>query len=234
MQALRDFVEQTHSSILLGAVSFSYPHAPTNSLFGFTPYHEALYRYDKIHLVPFGEFVPWGFDTLLQRLNINLGNFSRGASSQPVFFVRDQALALGICYEDIFGEEIARTLRRSSSPISMLVNSTNLGWFGNTIALDQHLQMARMRALETGRPILRATNTGVTAAIDHHGHVIAKLPVFTLGVLQAKVQGMIGSTPYIVYGNLLALAFSIGVITLLAWRVRKEKARRNRKACPLL
>ena len=88
--------------------------------------------------------------------------------SEPVWV----PVAVNICYEDIFGEEIARTIRESDTPAGVLVNSTNLAWFGDTIALDQHLQIARMRTLETGRPMLRATNTGVTAIIDEHGRVI--------------------------------------------------------------
>ncbi len=146
------------------------------------PARRDVYRYDKHHLVPFGEFVPWGFRWFVNLMSIPLGDFARGAPVQKPFIVHNQPVSVDICYEDIFGEEIARTVRESGTPAGVLVNSTNLAWFGNTIALDQHLQIARMRSLETGRPMLRATNTGATAAIDAHGNVIARLPTFTGGL----------------------------------------------------
>ncbi|MGE8472419.1 MAG: nitrilase-related carbon-nitrogen hydrolase, partial [Paraburkholderia hospita] len=121
----------------------------------------------------------------------------------------NQPVAVDICYEDIFGEEIARTVRESDLPAGVLVNSTNLAWFGDTIALDQHLQIARMRSLETGRPMLRATNTGATAAIDAHGNVIARLPTFTQGSIETTVQGTTGFTPYVTSGNNTVLAVSL-------------------------
>ena len=89
------------------------------------------------------------------------------------------------------------------------MNSTNLAWFGNTIALDQHLQIARMRSIETGRPMLRATNTGMTAVIAANGDVVAKLPQYTTGSLEATVQGTSGSTPYVTSGNLTVIAVSL-------------------------
>ena len=94
-------------------------------------------------------------------------------------------------------------------PAGVLVNASNLAWFGDTIALDQHLQMARMRTLETGRPLIAATNTGATAVIDAQGHVTARLPAFTAGQIEATVQGMTGRTPYISIGNSLVLAVSL-------------------------
>ncbi len=102
-----------------------------------------------------------------------------------------------ICYEDLFGEEIAATLRQQPSPANMLANAwTNLAWFGDTIALDQHLQISRMRALETRRPMLRATNTGMTAVVKPDDSVRARLPTFQLGTLAATAQGTQGLTPF--------------------------------------
>ncbi|MFI4928203.1 MAG: nitrilase-related carbon-nitrogen hydrolase, partial [Burkholderiales bacterium] len=124
------------------------------------------------------------------------------------------ALIPDICYEDLFGEEIARTLRAYAEQPGILVNSTNLAWFGNTIAVDQHLQISRMRALETGRPVLRATNAGATAAIDAEGRVISELTPFTVGVLSARVQGTRGATPYVRYGNVPVIALALLVIGL--------------------
>jgi apolipoprotein N-acyltransferase len=212
--AVRQFADSTGSSILFGAVGGTItPEGQvvdyTNSLFGITPGSHSVYRYDKHHLVPFGEFVPWGFRWFVNLMNIPLGDFARGAPVQKPFLVNNQPIAVDICYEDIFGEEIARTIRESDTPAGVLVNSTNLAWFGDTIALDQHLQIARMRSLETGRPMLRATNTGATAAIDAHGNVIGRLPPYTVGSLDATVQGTSGNTPYVTSGNNTVLAVSL-------------------------
>ncbi|NIF52548.1 apolipoprotein N-acyltransferase [Burkholderia sp. Ax-1724] len=212
--AIREFSDSTGSAILFGALGGTItPEGRvvdyTNSLFGVTPGSRDIYRYDKHHLVPFGEFVPWGFRWFVNLMRIPLGDFFRGAPVQKPFMVHNQPVAADICYEDIFGEEIARTLRENSTPAGVLVNSTNLAWFGDTIALDQHLQIARMRALETGRPMLRATNTGMTAAIDANGRVIGRLAPYTVGSLDVKVQGTSGNTPYVTSGNNTVLAVSV-------------------------
>ncbi|MFM0645587.1 apolipoprotein N-acyltransferase [Paraburkholderia bryophila] len=212
--AVRRFSDSTGSAILFGALGGTVtPEGQltdyTNSLFGVTPGSRDVYRYDKHHLVPFGEFVPWGFRWFVNLMNIPLGDFFRGAPVQKPFMVHNQPVSVDICYEDIFGEEIARSIRESDTPAGVLVNSTNLAWFGDTIALDQHLQIARMRSLETGRPMLRATNTGMTAAIDANGKVLGRLKPFTIGSLDVTVQGTSGSTPYVTSGNNTVLAVSL-------------------------
>ncbi|AXL51918.1 apolipoprotein N-acyltransferase [Paraburkholderia caffeinilytica] len=212
--AVRNFSDTTGSAIVFGAIGGTItPEGQvvdyTNSLFGVTPGTREVYRYDKHHLVPFGEFVPWGFRWFVNLMSIPLGDFARGAPVQKPFIVHNQPVAVDICYEDIFGEEIARSIRESDTPAGVLVNSTNLAWFGDTIALDQHLQIARMRSLETGRPMLRATNTGMTAAIDAHGKVIGRLTPYTIGSLDVTVQGTSGSTPYVTSGNNTVLAVSL-------------------------
>jgi apolipoprotein N-acyltransferase len=212
--AIRNFSDNTNSSILFGAIGVTIlPDGRatdfTNSLFGVTPHVNGVYRYDKHHLVPFGEFVPLGFHWFVRLMGIPLGDLARGPIAQKAFIVHNQPVAVDICYEDIFGEEIARTIREQETPAGILVNSTNLAWFGNTIALDQHLQIARMRSIETGRPMLRATNTGMTAVIASNGDVVSKLPTFTTGVLEARVQGTSGSTPYVTSGNMTVIAVSL-------------------------
>ncbi|SAK53395.1 apolipoprotein N-acyltransferase [Caballeronia catudaia] len=212
--AIRNFADETNSSILFGAIGVTIlPDGRatdfTNSLFGVTPHVNGVYRYDKHHLVPFGEFVPLGFHWFVRMMGIPLGDLARGPIAQKAFIVHNQPVAVNICYEDIFGEEIARTIREQETPAGILVNSTNLAWFGNTIALDQHLQIARMRSIETGRPMLRATNTGMTAVIAANGDVISKLPTFTTGVLEARVQGTSGATPYVTSGNMTVIAVSL-------------------------
>ncbi len=218
--AIRDFSDQTGSTVIFGSVGATLTAAGpidlTNSLFGVTPRSPILYRYDKHHLVPFGELIPWGFHWFVELMKMPLGDFARGPAVQLPFFVGEQPLALNICYEDIFGEEIARTLRQTPIPAGILVNATNLAWFGNTIALDQHLQIAQMRALETGRPVLRATNTGATAVIGPDGQVEKRLAAFTIGALEARVQGRVGVTPYIAYGNAPVLIISLVLLVIFA------------------
>ena len=225
-QAVRQFVDSTGSSVLFGAVGAKLtdqgPTDITNSLFGVTPGTQTLYRYDKHHLVPFGEFVPYGFHWFVQMLNIPLGDQSRGVPVQAAFTVHGERVVPNICYEDIFGEEIARSLR-ADAPAQILVNASNLGWFGNTVALEQHLQIARMRTLETGRPLVSATNTGITAAIRADGTVQGRLAPFTVGSLDLNVQGTVGRTPYVSLGNTPVVLGSLILLVLgAAWAVRRR------------
>ncbi len=232
-RAIRQFSDQTGSFVALGAIgqttsSIEDPHFYwTNSVFGIAPNNLAITSYNKRHLVPFGEYTPWGFAQIMEYLQLPLASFMRGALQQADFKVRDQIIAAGICYEDIFGEELARTLRHGRPAANIIINATNLGWFGDTIALAQHLQIAQMRALETGRPMLSAANTGITAAIDPQGKVIAALPPFTTGSLEVTLQGQTGKTPYILYGNIPVLIVCLGGLVwmvfsaLLASRPRK-------------
>ena len=155
-----------------------------------------FYRYDKHHLVPFGEVIPPGFQWFIDLMHIPLGDFNRGAVGQPSFDWQGQRLAPNICYEDLFGEELgARFIDPARAP-TIFVNVSNIGWFGNTVAVDQHLQISRMRALEFRRPMIRATNTGATVIIDHLGRVTHSLPRYTRGVLVGDVLGRSAITPY--------------------------------------
>ena len=157
---------------------------------------DSIYRYDKHHLVPFGEFVHPLFKWFLAIVDIPLADFNRGAVSQPSFDWQGQRLGPNICYEDLFGEELAaRFLDPARSP-TILVNISNIAWFGNTIAIDQHLNISRMRALEFERPMIRATNTGATAIIDGRGQVTQWLERHTRGALVGPVEGRSGLTPY--------------------------------------
>lgn len=173
-------------------------------------------RYSKVHLVPFGEYIPlkkvWGW--VIKVLHIPLSDFARGAIDQRPLAIGGQRVAADICYEDAFGEEIIRQLPEAS----VLVNVSNLAWFGNSLAPWQHAQMSQMRALETGRMMLRATNTGLTAIIDAKGQVLASLPLFIAGSLAGEIQGYAGSTPYVRWGNtpVLMLWGTLGIILLAA------------------
>ncbi|MDF3837634.1 apolipoprotein N-acyltransferase [Cupriavidus basilensis] len=216
--AVRDFTVASGTTVLFGAAGADSPVDFTNSVFGLGPLTERLYRYNKHHLVPFGEFIPFGFHWFVNMMKMPLGDFRRGGLDQAPLPVRGIMVAPNICYEDLFGGEIAETLRSQPVPANILVNVTNLAWFGDTIALDQHLQISRMRALETRRPMLRSTNTGMTAVVTPDGVVAERLPTFTVGTLAAQVQGMQGFTPYVRWGNLPALAACLVVLAVAAWR----------------
>ncbi|MFH1045114.1 MAG: apolipoprotein N-acyltransferase [Pseudomonadota bacterium] len=177
-------------------------------------------RYDKIHLVPFGEFIPPGFGWIPSMLKIPLTDFSRGSLTQAPLALAGQKIAVNICYEDAFGEEIIRFLPEAT----LLVNASNVAWFGDSLAPHQHLQIAQLRALETGRVMLRATNSGMTAIIDHHGNVAAVLPPFTQGTLNGSVQGRSGATPYVRWGNAPVVALALLVCGLPTLRRRKSAA----------
>jgi len=183
-------------------------------------------RYDKHHLVPFGEFIPWGFRWFVDMMNMPLGDFQRGAMTQKPFQVGQQRIGVNICFEDLFGEEIIRPLSPdipAQVQPTILLNVSNLAWFGDSIALSQHLNVSRMRAIETGRPMIRATNTGATAAIDAKGRVIDQLPFSEPGLLSTQVQGMQGITPYSRSGNLPVLGLVALGLGLGFWGQRKRK-----------
>lgn len=162
--------------------------------------------YHKRHLVPFGEYfpVPDFVRGFLRLLDLPYQDITPGAAGQAPLHARGVALAPSICYEDVFGEELRDFLPEAG----MLVNVSNDGWFGDSIAPHQHLQMAQFRALETGRPMLRSTNTGVTAVIDAYGRVIARGRQFQPEVVEAEVRPMSGTTPWIGYGHVPVLLLS--------------------------
>jgi len=176
--------------------------------------------------VPFGEFIPPLFKWFTAMMNIPLGDFNRGDIGQPSFEWQGQRLAPNICYEDLFGEELGARFREEARAPTIFVNSSNIAWFGKTVAIDQHLNISRMRALEFERPMIRATNTGATAIIDHHGRVIAALPRHTQGVLVGDVEGRNGLTPYAWWVSRLGLwpLWLPGLLAGgLAWRRRRAE-----------
>jgi len=176
-----------------------------------------MQSYSKTHLVPFGEFIPPGFSWFMRLASIPMSSFSRGPDTQAPLAVAGQRVAVNICYEDVFGEEIIRALPQAG----ILANLSNTAWFGHSLAQPQHLQIARMRAVETGRPMLRATNTGMTAVIAADGSIQAILPAFTQGVLKAEVRAHQGMTPYARYGN-LAFLLLVGICLLASQLPRRR------------
>lgn len=197
-------------------------HTTADDLMAGRPEH----RYSKHHLVPFGEYVPLGFKWFVNAMIMPLGDFDRGALRQKPFPIAGQHVAINICYEDVFGEELLPAIRPTAdeSGATILANVSNLAWFGNSLALPQHLQMSRMRVRETGRPMLRATNTGMTAIIDAQAHIQGELPPLTVGILDGKVQGTAGLTPYVRAGNAPILVLVFGLLVLFSWRRRKVSA----------
>ncbi|MDP1765511.1 MAG: apolipoprotein N-acyltransferase [Methylotenera sp.] len=170
--------------------------------------------YRKSHLVPFGEFIPLkvAFGWIYRDwLNMPLSDLSSGSIHQQPMNIAGEKIAINICYEDVFGEEIIRQLPEAT----LLVNASNDAWYGQSNAAHQHMQFSQARALETGRTMLRATNTGATAMIDPHGYILAHAPHFTEATLSVMAQGYTGSTPYVRWGNWLFLSIClIGIIFL--------------------
>lgn len=193
--ALRSQFETGTPAALIGLPLGSQEEGYTNSVAGLSR-DGGSYRYDKHHLVPFGEFVPPLFRWFTRIMQIPLGDFRPGALGQPSFAWNGHRLAPNICYEDVFGEELAARFRDEAHAPTVFVNVSNIAWFGNTVAIDQHLQISRMRAKEFERPMLRATNTGATAIIDRFGRVTHSLPRHTRGVLVGVVEGGTRITPY--------------------------------------
>jgi len=226
LDQLATFAQTSQSQLLIGMPWTTAPGIYLNSVLGIGQADARAYRYDKHHLVPFGEFIPPGARWFVDLMTIPLGDFGRGDLVQPAFHVKDQWVLPNICYEDLFGEEIAAQLyaaiERNAPVPSLLLNVSNIAWFGDTIALPQHLQISQMRSLETGRPMLRATNTGMTAVIDARGEISAQLPTYTQGSLAAKVQGTQGTTPYIRLGNVLPVGLALIMLLALLWKSRNN------------
>lgn len=220
LDALRQRYASGEQAALIGMPLGSYRDGYTNSAVGLVP-GRSPWRYDKHHLVPFGEFIPTGFKWFTAMMNIPLGDFNQGDIGQPSLDWRGQRLAPNICYEDLFGEELGRRFADAAKAPTVFINLSNIAWFGNTVAIDQHLSISRMRAIEFERPFVRATNTGSTAIIDHRGQVIAELPRHTQAVLRGEVEGREGLTPYarwVAHAGLWPLWLVALAVVVMAWR----------------
>lgn len=176
--------------------------------------------YHKQHLVPFGEYVPFrdAFGGMLDLFGAPLSDFSSGWNSNTLR-VAGHEVAVSICYEITFPGEVRTFLPRAE----LLVNVSNDAWFGNSVGPHQHFQIARMRAIETGRPLVRSTNTGITAAVDERGRVIAQVPQFAVDALVVDVVPHQGATPYVRTGDWPVLILtSLGLILSLGLRMRRR------------
>ena len=215
IEQLRSHARENGGDILIGAFernNGSY----YNGVFTLGTADEQHYR--KQHLVPFGEFIPlrpligWFINGVL---DIPMGDLARGDIRQVPLAVAGQRVAANICYEDVFGEEIIRALPQAT----LLANFTNDAWYGHSHAAAQHNQISQLRALETGRMMLRATNTGVTSIIGADGRVLQQLPQHQEAVLNGMAQGYQGITPYVRWGN-------AAVMLLIALMLAYARARR--------
>ena len=215
LQHVADIVTARDGDALIGMFTADPPLTPGgearyyNSVLSVGVAPPQLYR--KRHLVPFGETIPlepivgWFIRKILA---IPIASQASGEPDPPVHKVAGQRVALNICYEDAFGADI----RRQASAATLLVNVTNDAWYGRSLAAEQHNQMAAMRALETGRPLLRATNTGITSAIGHDGREIARMPWFTRGILEVEIAGRQGVTPYVRLGDGVAIIAALIIL----------------------
>lgn len=217
LDRLRGMSRNASVDFLIGVVERGGGGRYYNSVLAIGP-QPGVYR--KRHLVPFGEYPPLDplFRWLMRNLQIPMSDFSAGSPDQSPLVAAGQKLGVSVCYEDAFGEEVIRGLPQAS----LLVNLSEDAWFGDSLAPHQRLQMARMRALETGRPMLRAANTGPSVAIDHRGRILARSPQFRTYSLTATVRPMQGETPYVRWGNLPVVLSGVLIVLLaaLARRIR--------------
>jgi apolipoprotein N-acyltransferase len=219
VEQLREHVKLNAGDVLIG--SFERDNGRYyNSVFALGASENRLaedLHYRKQHLVPFGEFIPlrpligWFINGVL---DIPMGDLASGGEQKPLA-IAGQQVAVNICYEDAFGEEIIRALPQAT----LLVNVTNDAWYGDSIAAAQHNQISQLRALESGRMMLRATNTGVTSIIGTNGKVLRQLPQHEEGVLQGMAQGYAGITPYVRWGN-AAVLLLLALMLAYAWRFK--------------
>lgn len=219
MEELSNHAINTNTELLIG-IPYSEPASSAyyNSVISIGPSTDI---YLKRHLVPFGEYLP--FDDLIRPvlyfLKIPMSSFSAGTQTKPIINVLGEDIGLSICYEDVFGEEVIQALPEAS----LLVNVSNDAWFGDSAAPHQHLQMARMRSIETGRYMLRATNNGISAIIDQKGNITAISPQFEPHALSAEAKLFTGQTPYSYTGNYAIVFISSLILALgLLFKTRKK------------
>ena len=218
---LLDFVHARNAALVFGIFIEEPEHHYYNSAVGIASDRQGAQRYSKRHLVPFGEFIPFGFRWFVDLMQMPIGDQDRGMRLQPPLELAGQRIAVNICYEDLFGAEIIEAWHDPQRTPTLLLNLSNLAWFDDSNALPQHLQIARLRALETGRPMLRATNTGATAVVGPRGEVVRVLPYNKADVLDAEVQGYTGDTPFVRFGNLPALGLAFALLLAARWFGRR-------------
>ena len=179
--------------------------------------------YHKRHLVVFGEYMPlrWILDFMNSYINIPFSDLQSGALDQPPMSVNGVELGVSICFEDVFSREILIALPEAS----LLVNASNDAWFGDSLAPHQHLEIAQMRALEFGRPMLRSTNTGVSAFIDHRGRIVERSEQFKTESITQTVQGRTGSTPFYYFARAQGYLSLLIIFWLLIYCYKRRSSK---------
>ncbi|GLR27213.1 apolipoprotein N-acyltransferase [Limnobacter litoralis] len=182
-------------------------------------------RHDKRHLVPFGEFIPFGFHWFVRMLNMPMGEFASGKGAMVPFDVGGgNRMASSVCYEDTFGGEFANLLANATVEPTVLLNLSNLAWFGQSWALEQHAQMGRARAAEHRKPEVRVTNTGLSGLVDEYGQWIQKVPPGVKATWKAQFVGKKGLTPFARTGPLLWYFIWIGLLVAFALSALRLRA----------
>ncbi len=227
-QAMRSIAVATQAPLVVGGIGTDFSREENawhdyNSAFIFAADGQPVGRYDKIHLVPFGEYIPFqNLLTFAHKLTGRVSSFTRG-SDHRVFVLDTQSggrhrYGVFICYEAVFADEV-RQLARNGAEV--LVNISDDGWYGDTSAPWQHLNMARMRAVENRRWLLRDTNTGVTAAIDPYGRVRESIPRHQVDALPAEFGFRDGVTFYTAHGDVFAWLCAILSLGVVGWSFGK-------------
>jgi apolipoprotein N-acyltransferase len=224
-EAIERMARSTHAYVVFNTVTFAAQDAtqPRNSAMVLDPEGRLLLEYDKIHLVPFGEYVPWwAFPGKVGKITSEIGDFVPGSKYQ-VADARAGKIGVFICYEAIFPQLVRRLVEAGAG---VLVNISNDTWYGDSSAAFQHLEMARLRAVENGRFLLRATNDGITAVVDPYGRIVTRLPRHQPLVLAARFDYLGRKTFYTAHGDLfawlcIAVAAGMGV-----WRAAETNNRR--------
>ncbi len=194
---VNELARRVHAWLILNVTPHNGKGAPLNSALLISPEGDPVARYDKVNLVPFGEFVPWPFHALVEKVSTEAGDFAPG-SGPNVLPAGGRKIGVFICYESVFPDYVRRYAAEGAE---VLVNISNDGWYGHSSARDQHLAIVRMRAAENRRWILRATNDGITSTIDPAGRLVLNLPPYTAGAALTGFSWLTGTTFYVRYGN---------------------------------
>lgn len=219
LAGLEKRARETQTDMLIGIPYYDpKTHAKYNSVLDLN-HHNFYY---KRHLVPFGDYLPFEDQLrgVIKFFDLPMSSFNSGPDQQADLIAAGHAVGVSICYEDLFGEEVIRALPKAG----FLVNVSNDSWWGDSHGTPQHMQIAAMRSLETGRVLVRATNNGITGVVNYRGEVVKRLPRFTAAALTTEIQPRSGATPYVMVGNgLVVLLMFAGLGGVLAWRWRMRR-----------